>query len=171
MTLGDDIVYLKGVGPQRAKVLAAEADIHTVGDLLNYLPFRHVDRSVLSTVSTLSEEGGFVVLKGLVSNMQTVSTGKFRERLTVDFRDGTGNLQLVWFAGTKWVRERLKPNVEYLVMGNPTLFLRRRRVTPSVFARLHHDRENETEWPGQPCPRSPHRHPHHSTPFPHHFHP
>ncbi len=122
MTLTDDIAYLKGVGPQRAKILASEADIHTLGDLLDYLPFRYVDRSVIATVSSIREDDNFVVLKGMVSNMQTVATGKHRERLTVDLFDGSGYIQLVWFAGTKWVRERLKPNVEYLVMGHPTVF-------------------------------------------------
>ena len=122
MTLTDDIVYLKGVGPQRAKILAAELNIHTFGDLLDYLPFRYVDRSVISTVVGLQSEDNFMVFKGMVSNMQTVATGKFKERLTCDFHDNTGYIQLVWFAGTKWVRERLKPNVEYLVMGHPTLF-------------------------------------------------
>ncbi|MGX8713483.1 MAG: ATP-dependent DNA helicase RecG [bacterium] len=122
MTLSDDIAYLKGVGPSRAKVLAAEIGVRTVGDLLDYLPFRHVDRSVMTTVATLSEEENIVVLRGVVNNMQTLATGPRRERLTVDFFDGTGTLQLVWFAGTKWVRDRLKPNIEYLVIGHPTLY-------------------------------------------------
>jgi ATP-dependent DNA helicase RecG len=122
MTLYDDIAYLKGVGPQRAKILASEAGIYTLADLLDYLPFRHIDRSVTGSVADLKEEEGIVVLKGLVKNMQTVATGKFRERLTVDFFDGTGQMQLVWFAGTKWVRERLKPNVEYLIIGKPSRF-------------------------------------------------
>ncbi len=122
MLLTDDISYLKGVGPQRAKILAAELDIRTVGDLLLYFPFRHIDRSVRSTIAGLQDDNTLVVLKGVVSNMQTVTTGKFRERLTVDFNDGTGCLQLVWFAGTKWVREKLKPGVEYLIMGRPTRY-------------------------------------------------
>ncbi len=122
MPLYDDIAYLKGVGPQRAKILASEAGIYTLADLLDYLPFRHIDRSVTGSVADLKEEEGIVVLKGLVKNMQTVATGKFRERLTVDFFDGTGQMQLVWFAGTKWVRERLKPNVEYLIIGKPSRF-------------------------------------------------
>lgn len=122
MLLTDDISYLKGVGPQRAKILAAELDIRTVGDLLLYFPFRHIDRSVRSTIADLQDDNTLVVLKGVVSNMQTVTTGKFRERLTVDFNDGTGSLQLVWFAGTKWVREKLKPGVEYLIMGRPTRY-------------------------------------------------
>ena len=122
MLLTDDISYLKGVGPQRAKILASELDIRTVGGLLLYFPFRHIDRSVRSTIAGLQDDNTLVVLKGVVSNMQTVTTGKFRERLTVDFNDGTGSLQLVWFAGTKWVREKLKPGVEYLIMGRPTRY-------------------------------------------------
>ena len=122
MFLDDDIAYLKGVGPSKAKVLATELGIRTAGDLLEYFPFRHIDRSVVSTVATLSEESNYVVLRGTVSNMQTASTGPRRERLTVDFNDGTGSLQLVWFAGTKWVRTKLKPGVTYLVMGHPTRY-------------------------------------------------
>ncbi len=122
MLVNDDISYLKGVGPSRAKVLAAELDIYTAGDLLLYFPFRHIDRSQHSTIATLTEETGYVVLVGTVSNMQTVSTGKYRERLSVDFTDGTGTMQLVWFQGTKWVRDKLKPGVKYLIMGRPTIF-------------------------------------------------
>ena len=122
MFLNDDIVYLKGVGPARAKVLASELGIRTAGQLLEYFPFRYIDRSSMGRIADLTEESGFVVLRGTVSNMQSVSIGPRRERLTVDFSDGSGTMQLVWFAGTKWVREKLKPNVTYLVMGKPGIF-------------------------------------------------
>ncbi len=118
----DDIVYLKGVGPSRAKVLASELDIRTASQLLEYYPYRYIDRSSLATVASLTEESGLVALRGKVSNMQITSTGRYRERLTVDFSDGTGTIQLVWFQGTKWVREKLKPNTEYLILGKPTVF-------------------------------------------------
>lgn len=122
MKATDDIVYLKGVGPAKAKILAAELDIHTAADLLQYFPFRHIDLSKSTTIATLTEESGPVLLRGIVSNIQSVSTGKFRERLTADFSDNTGTLQLVWFAGTRWVRERLKPNLPYLIVGKPTAY-------------------------------------------------
>ena len=122
MLTTDDIVYLKGVGPSRAKVLASELGIRTAGQLLEHIPYRYIDRSVLSTIATLSEDNALVMLRGTVSNMVTVSTGPRRERLTADFYDGTGTIQLVWFAGTKWARERMQTGVEYLVMGKPTLF-------------------------------------------------
>ncbi len=118
----DDIAYLKGVGPTRAKVLASELGIHTALDLLLYFPFRHIDRSKMTTVASLTEKSNIVVLQGTVANMSVVSTGPRRERLTVDFSDGTGSVQLVWFAGTKWVREKLKPGVRYSIIGKPSLY-------------------------------------------------
>lgn len=118
----DDIVYLRGVGPARAKVLASEIGVRTAEQLLEHFPYRYIDRSSMSAIASLTEESGYVVLRGRVNNMQTVATGHHRERLTCDFTDGTGTIQLVWFAGTKWVRERLKPNVDYLVMGKPSVF-------------------------------------------------
>ena len=120
MQANDDIVYLKGVGPARAKVLASELDVRTALDLLLYFPFRHIDRSKDTTVASLTEDSGIVVLHGTVSNIAVVSTGPRRERLTADFFDGTGHLQLVWFAGTKWVRERLKTGVNYTIIGKAT---------------------------------------------------
>ena len=122
MTLSTDILYLKGMGPARAKVLNSELNIFTLGQLLEYFPFRYIDRSVMGTIAAISDEGQDVVLQGRITNMQTTAVGKFKERLTADLYDGTGYLQLVWFAGTKWVREKLKPNTNYLVFGRPSLF-------------------------------------------------
>ena len=118
----DDITYLKGVGPTRAKVLFSEAGIRTCADLLNYFPFRHIDRSTTSTIASLTEESGYVALHGTISNLLSTSTGKHRERLTADLYDGTGYMQLVWFAGTRWVREKIKNGMQYTVIGKPTLF-------------------------------------------------
>ena len=122
MTLYDNIISAKEVWQSRAKVLASELDVHTVGDLLNHFPYRHIERSAKSSIAQLVADDSTVMLRGHIANVQTVSTGKFRERLTADFGDGTGHLQLVWFAGTKWVKAKLKPNTEMLVVGKPTLY-------------------------------------------------
>ena len=122
MQPNDDIVYLKGVGPARAAVLASELSIHTVQDLLLYFPFRHIDRSARCAIANLTEESGYVVLRGTVGGLNVTSTGKFRERVTVDFSDGSGSMQLVWFQGTKWVREKLKPGIFYTIIGKPSLY-------------------------------------------------
>ena len=81
-----------------------------------------MDRSHLGTIDTLSPDEPYAVLKGVLTHMQTIKTGRSTERLEVTFSDGTGTIQLVWFQGLKWIKESLKPNVEYLVMGKPTLF-------------------------------------------------
>ena len=133
MTPTDDIVYLKGVGPSKARVLASELGVRTAGQLVEHFPYRYIDRSSQSTVASLTEESGYVVLRGRVNNMQTVAAGKNRERLTCDFFDGTGYIQLVWFAGTKWVRERLRPNVDYMVMGKPSIFNNGWQITHPEF--------------------------------------
>ena len=122
MELSTDISYLKGVGPARAQLLAREFQIFTLADLLGYFPYRYVDRSHLSTIDSLNAESQFVVLKGVLRDMETVQSGTRSQRLEVTLFDGTGTIRLVWFQGVKWMKESLKPNVEYLVMGKPSLF-------------------------------------------------
>lgn len=117
-----DILYLKGVGPSRAKVLAAELGIRSVHDLLMYFPFRYIDRSARLSIADLTPDTGYAVLTGTLQNLQSVPTGPHRERLTVELSDGTGTVRLVWFAGTRWIRPKLKPNVSFVVMGKPSLF-------------------------------------------------
>lgn len=121
MDLSTDISYLKGVGPQKAQTLGRELSIFTYEDLLNYFPFRYVDRSVVSRVSEIDPEKDYVVLRGTISNMQTVTNGR-NVRLTAQFRDMSGTLDLVWFQGVNWIRDSLKPNTLYLVMGKVTAY-------------------------------------------------
>lgn len=114
------IEFLKGVGPARAQLLRQELDINTYEDLLLYFPFRYVDCSKVLAVDEITPDSPYVVLRGLIDNVNVVQTGKFTERLTARFHDATGSLELVWFQGVKWVKDRLKPNVEYQVMGKPS---------------------------------------------------
>ena len=99
MDLNTDVVYLKGVGPQRAELLGKELGIKSLGDLLEYYPFRYVDRSHVGRIDALSGEEGFVVLKGVISGMQEVVSGKGAKRLSALFRDRSGEMELTWFQG------------------------------------------------------------------------
>ena len=102
-------------------MLAKELDIHTYGDLLHYFPYRMLDRSRVSTVDSFNPEENYLVFRGRISDMHTVTTGR-SSRLEATFFDGTGGMQLVWFQGIKWIKESLKAGVVYLVMGKPTLY-------------------------------------------------
>ena len=126
--LDTPITYLKGVGPRKAEVLQKEAGIVTFGDLLHYFPMRYVDRSQVSTVASLGAQGGFAVLKGRVRNIAPVAAGR-AERLTAVFSDGTGEIELVWFKGTRWIRESLREGAQYMVMGRPALYNGRLQMT------------------------------------------
>ena len=115
------IEFLKGVGPQRAEILRKEINIKTFGDLLDYYPFRYVDRSYYNKVSELPQSEGFVQLTGKIIRIEEVGVGKQR-RLNVKFEDNTGIIDLVWFQGIKWVKPTLQLNAVYQVYGKPKIF-------------------------------------------------
>jgi len=117
------ISYLKGVGPSRAEVLQKEFDIFTFNDLLYYFPYRHIDRSKIYKIADVDMDLPYIQLKGRISHFRTQGAGK-AARLTAILNDGTGELELVWFQGAKWVKESISSDKEYLVFGKPTEFKR-----------------------------------------------
>ena len=115
------IEFLKGVGPLRATALATELGIRTCGDLLSHFPFRYEDRSVLSTVDAISDDQTYIQLRGKISQVSEVGTGR-KGRLTAVFTDDTGAIELVWFKGIKWVKPKLVFGREFLLYGKPSRF-------------------------------------------------
>lgn len=119
--LNTPIEFLKGVGPQRAELLQKELKIFTFGDLLEYFPFRYVDRSSYNTVSELSSLDGYAQLRGYITKVDEVTSGR-QKRLVVKFQDRTGQIDLVWFQGAKWIKPILRPGIEFQVYGKAKLF-------------------------------------------------
>ena len=115
------IEFLKGVGPQRAGLLNKELNIYTFGDLIQYFPFRYEDRTQIHKISELNASMPYVQIKGFIRKYEL--TGKpYKQRLTAHFYDDTGEVDLIWFQGAKWIIKKLKPGVEYLVFGKPNIF-------------------------------------------------
>lgn len=119
--LDSSIEYLKGVGPQRAEVLKKELGIFTFGDLLNYFPFRYVDRTQLVKVNDITDEDTFVQLRGILRQPKLLGDPS-RKRLVAQLEDDTGYVELVWFKGVKWIRQALKEGKEYIAFGRPQFF-------------------------------------------------
>ncbi|MDB2415711.1 DEAD/DEAH box helicase, partial [bacterium] len=115
------IEYLKGVGPKRAELLRSELRIHTFNDLLNYFPFRYVDKTKFYKTNEVNSDLPYVQIIGKISDLKEVGA-KHSKRLTAKLNDSNGALDLVWFKGTKWVKEGIKANVDYVVFGKPNLF-------------------------------------------------
>ena len=122
--LETQITYLKGVGPKRAELLKKELNISTYEDLLNYFPFRYVDKSKFFKVKDVINDTVYFQLKGKVSNLKAVGD-KRTKYITADFTDDTGTIGLVWFRGLQWVKNRFVPGKEYIVFGKPSTFKNR----------------------------------------------
>ncbi len=120
--LKTDIKYLTGVGPQKKDILKREIGIETYGDLLEYYPYKYVDRSHIYTISSLSPDMPFVQIKGRILSFESFQMGVKKKRLVAHFGDGTGVVDLVWFSGTQYVSKNYKTGVEYIVFGKPTIF-------------------------------------------------
>ncbi len=115
------IEYLKGVGPERGKLLRNELNITCFGDLLSYFPFRYVDRTKFHKTNELDADMPYVQLRGRIISMEVV--GKNRaQRMVANFKDDSGIIELVWFQGIKWLKSSLKTGTEYVVFGKPTVF-------------------------------------------------
>ncbi len=119
--LQSPIEFLKGVGPQRGEMLRKELHLQTFGDLLVHYPFRYIDRSMIHKIKELNPLTQYIQLKGKISGFRQLGTGR-QKRLMATFRDDTGSIDLVWFQSVEWILKTLKPNVELLVFGKPTLF-------------------------------------------------
>ena len=115
------IEFLKGVGPQRANLLNKELKIFTFGDLIQHFPFRYEDRTQIHKVRDLNATMPFIQVKGFIRSY-ALSGKPYKQRLTAYFYDDSGEIELIWFQGIKWIIKKLKPDVEYLVFGKPNLF-------------------------------------------------
>ena len=118
--LSQDIKYLPGVGPKRKDLLQRELGIETYGDLLQYFPYKHVDRSKLYAVNELSTEA-FVQVKGRILSFEEYPMGPRKVRIVGHFTDGAGICDLVWFLPKK-PKNFYQVNTEYIIFGKPTIY-------------------------------------------------
>lgn len=116
------IEYLKGVGPQRGELLRKELNIHRYEDLINFYPNRYIDRTRYYKINELQKNESEVQIIGKIIHIKTVEFGKAKKRLVATFVDETGELELVWFQGYKWIRDSLKLNVPYVIFGKVASF-------------------------------------------------
>lgn len=110
------VEFLKGVGPARAELLRTELNIHTFQDLLSLFPFRYIDKTQFYTISQLQQTNAEVQIIGKITNVKMVAQ-KQGKRMVATFEDETGEMELVWFRGHKWIRENIKTNTPYVAFG------------------------------------------------------
>ena len=115
------IEYLKGVGPERARLLKEELHIKTFQDLLHFFPNRYIDRSRFYSINQLPSNNSEIQIKGKITQIEYISQ-KRGKRMVAHFEDDTGTMQLVWFRGYQWIRDRIKRNQTYVIFGRLNWF-------------------------------------------------
>ena len=119
--LNQDIQYMPGVGPKKKEILQKELGIESISDLLEYYPYKYVDRTHIYRIVDMSGELPFIQIKGRILSFEELSSGR-KKRLVAHFSDGTGVVDLVWFSGIKYATQQYKENIEYIVFGKPSVF-------------------------------------------------
>jgi ATP-dependent DNA helicase RecG len=116
LNLNYPITYIKGISVQRATLLYTELGIRTCNDLLNFFPFRYIDKTAFYTIKDLQPNSSEVQIVGNLTHVKSVAQ-KRGSRLVATFQDATGTMELVWFRGQKWIKDALKINEPYVVYG------------------------------------------------------
>ncbi|NOZ07916.1 MAG: ATP-dependent DNA helicase RecG [FCB group bacterium] len=107
-------MYLRGVGPQRAKILAA-IGIETLEDLLYYYPRRYLDRTGIKAIRDL-RVGDEAVVIGRVEKTATIPTRR-KVIFTLTLSDDTGRLTCQWFHGISWISDKFTIGDTVAVFG------------------------------------------------------
>ena len=116
MNLDYPITYINGISVQRAALLYADLGIKTCNDLLNFFPFRYIDKTTFYPIKDLQPNSSEVQIVGSITHLKSVAQ-KRGNRLVATFQDPTGSMELVWFKGQKWIKDSIKINEPYVVYG------------------------------------------------------
>ena len=133
--LNMEIQFLPGVGPKRASLLQKELGIKTLEDLLRLYPFRYIDKTSFTRICDARPDMAYVQIRARVLRVDLFGAGqqtmaqsgeslKFNtvKRMSVWVTDGSGEMEMVFFKGIKWMHEKLKPGLEFIFFGKPAVF-------------------------------------------------
>jgi len=121
LLLDQEIMYLKGVGPKKAGLLASELNLHTCRDLIFHFPYKYIDRSQVYRISEANTQQAYIQFRGRISHYR-LEGPRYKQRLVAVFSDDTGSIDLVWFQGIQRVMRDFPPGIEYIAFGRPGNF-------------------------------------------------
>lgn len=116
-----NITYLPGVGPKKATLFASELGIHSAENLLRYYPYKYVDRSRFYYIHEINGNMPYIQVKGHIVRFDKIGEGH-NQRLSAIFSDGKDTIELVWFKGIKFILDKYKTGIEYVIFGKPAPF-------------------------------------------------
>lgn len=116
-----DLTYVKGIGPQRSKLLEKELGLRSVYDLLHHFPSSYLDRSKIQRICDVRSDVAYVLFRGRFLAFSLQGEGA-KSRLTAIFTDGSGSLEVTWFRKIQQIKSLYRPGVEYVLFGKPGFF-------------------------------------------------
>ena len=117
--LATPLQYLKGVGPERARLLSRKG-LASVEDALFFLPIRHEDRTRLTPLRSI-RVGDVVTCTGTVTGISPPPPGRARAPLVLLLRDASGYGTATLF-GRGWLTRVLQRGHRLIVHGRGARF-------------------------------------------------
>lgn len=102
-------------------MLRKELNLFTYKDLLEFYPLRHVDKTKVDKIASLTYSTDYAQVAGILTDMELLGD-KRSKRLVAHIKDDTGMVELVWFQGISWVQKILQVGQQYLVFGKLSFF-------------------------------------------------
>ena len=151
-----EIQFLPGVGPKRAQLLDKELGVKTIGDLIRLYPFRYIDKSSILRICDARPDMAYIQIKATVkridlygNNSSTLMADaaapvKFNtvRRMSVWVEDGSGEMEMVFFKGIKWMHEKLRPGTSFIFFGKPVSFNGRMNIVHPEVDPVSHETQN-----------------------------
>lgn len=128
LRLDSPLQYVKGVGPRKAEVLAAHG-LHTVRDILWYLPRHYLDRTSVVPIAKAALDQPVTIIGRVRAH--GVLHGR-RKRYEVILEDDSGAMALVWFGGIRFWERMFKRDMIFAATGTPTYFMGRQMIHPDL---------------------------------------
>ncbi len=116
LSLTTEVRMIKGVGPQRAELLARRG-IHTFEDLLSYLPFRYEDRIQFSNIKDIQPNGTYTIRARVMSGQAIPNKFAYNAIYHLLVQDATGGLLPCKFFHGGYLEGRLKPGQQLILHG------------------------------------------------------
>ena len=133
--LNTSIEFVKGVGKMRAELFKEELGIRRCYDLLNFFPYKYLDRSRFYKISEINSSDVYVQISGVFKN---IVYKKYRNRYGIEakFFDGEKNIKVLWFKGLSWVEKSIKTNQNYILFGRISWFEKLPSLVHPEFERI-----------------------------------
>ena len=119
--------YIKGIGKNRAKILSDEFGLKNCYDIINFYPFRYIDKRKFYKVRDLVESNSYVQIIGFFKSIKYIESNK-KFRLEGLFFDGEKEIKVLWFKGLKWVEKSINNKQKVVLFGKVNWF----KNTPSM---------------------------------------